>query len=272
MRDGAKIAARLGGYHHKKGWQFRCPCHDDRDASACIRNDGLVTCFAKCKRDKVEAALDALGFTDDGKSPRRLKEAYADPPPDPAVITPWMNSECVEGTLAETYLRRRGITLPISPNNLRFLPHAGVHGQPAMLAAVWGDKHLIGIQYTYLRSDAIRGSRINAGTLGHSAVRPTMPIGDELGLAEGVETAMSASQIVNVAVWATLGAMRLGTVRIPHGIKLVHLFGDNDATGREHIKHAVERYTGAGLRVRVWWPPDGCKDFNDILKPKEVAA
>src|SRR5262245_34769885 len=64
MRDGAAIAKKLHGYPYKRGWMFRCPCHDDRVPSCSIRDDGLVTCFANCPREQVEAALDALGFTD----------------------------------------------------------------------------------------------------------------------------------------------------------------------------------------------------------------
>ena len=41
VRDGAAIAAALGGKRNGKGWNFRCPCHDDRNPSASIRDDGL---------------------------------------------------------------------------------------------------------------------------------------------------------------------------------------------------------------------------------------
>jgi hypothetical protein len=78
VRDGAAIAAALGGSHYGKGWSFRCPCHDDRVASASIRNDGLVTWFAGCPRSEVLAALDALGFTDDYDGPITRQEDATD--------------------------------------------------------------------------------------------------------------------------------------------------------------------------------------------------
>jgi hypothetical protein len=64
MRDGAAITARLGGRRRGGSWMFRCPVHDDRNPSCSLRDDGLVTCFAGCPRQQVEAALDALGFPD----------------------------------------------------------------------------------------------------------------------------------------------------------------------------------------------------------------
>src|SRR5437879_3576256 len=70
MRDGRAIARALGGRRIKGGWSFCCPCHEDRKPSAAIRErDGLITCFAHCDRRALAAALDQLGFVDDGIAP-----------------------------------------------------------------------------------------------------------------------------------------------------------------------------------------------------------
>src|SRR5262245_15016851 len=82
MRDGLAIARVLGGKRVKGGWVFFCPCHPDRrKRSAAIRErDGLVTCFAGCERKELEAALDRLGFTDNGQRvrPRNRDEERAE--------------------------------------------------------------------------------------------------------------------------------------------------------------------------------------------------
>jgi hypothetical protein len=271
MRDGAAIARALGGHRYKnKGWMFCCPCHDDRVPSASIRErDGLVTCFANCPREKVEAALDALGFTDDGQ--RAPKSTWtADTRPEPHVVDAWIFAQKIGGTLAETYLRGRGITGALSHDALRFISQAinpiSKAIQPAMVAGVKGD-HLVGVQLTFLRpSDNAKDFRHNAGSLGSGAVRLAEPIDNELGLAEGVETALSATQLTGIPCWATLGAMRMDGVHIPHTVGRVHIFADNDDVGRAAAAQAVRRYTGAGKRVRVWWPPLEHGDFNDVVQ------
>src|SRR5262245_40225599 len=81
MRDGAAIVKALGGRRIPGGYKFRCPAHHDRKPSAAIRDsDGLITCFANCDRRDVEAALDKLGFKDDGQpaQPRNKVEEWAE--------------------------------------------------------------------------------------------------------------------------------------------------------------------------------------------------
>jgi hypothetical protein len=99
VRDGAGIAAALGGRGNGKGWQFRCPVHDGRVASCAIRrSDGLVTCFAGCPREQVEAKLDALGFADDGC---RLARSWTDHVrPDALAVELWRGAEGIDGSLA----------------------------------------------------------------------------------------------------------------------------------------------------------------------------
>jgi hypothetical protein len=47
-----------------------------------------------------------------------------------------------------------------------------------------------------------------------------------LGLAEGIETALSAMQLTGVPVWASLGGARLHRVELPPEVKEVHVFLD----------------------------------------------
>jgi hypothetical protein len=266
MRDGAAIIKKLGGKSYSKRLLFHCPAHHDRTPSCSMRrSDGLITCFAGCPREKVEAALDSLGFKDDG---RRVKSTWTpDAPPDPHVVDAWVFAKAIGGTLAEKYLRERGITGALAHDALRFIPQAinpiSKAIQPAMVAAVKGDR-LVGVQLTFLRLGA-RDIRHNAGSFGSGAVRLADSTDGELGLAEGVETALSATQLTGIPCWATLGAPRMSAVHIPHTVKRVHVFADNDNPGRTAAAQAVTRYTAVGKRVRVWWPPPEHDDFNDVV-------
>lgn len=249
---------------------FRCPCHDDRKPSCAIRDgDGLITCWAGCERDKVAAALDALGFPDDGRRARRASTWTPEVLPAPHVMDAWVLAEPIAGTLGEQYLHSRGIVGAI-PSALRYIPLAinpkTRTTQPAMVAAVYGDQRLAGVQLTYILPNGGRDFRHNAGSFGSAAVRLAAPSGGELGLAEGVETALSAMQLFNIPCWAVLGSKRMDGVRLPYSVKRVHVFADNDEPGRAAAQRAVTRYTHAGLAVRVWRPPTTCNDFNDMVK------
>jgi len=281
MRDGAAIARALGGYRYNRGWMFRCPCHDDQEPSCSIRDfDGLVTCFARaaqCPRPNVEAALDALGFTDDrNRKPATAaeKRAFVEqsiseaqkkwtdiepawmPANDPSFVR---NRKSVEYSL-----RNRGITLPVPPVMRRW----SING---FISAVQAPNlEITAVQTTDCWFPGSR--KITYGYLGDGAVRLTEPTGEELGLAEGVITALSAMQLFGVPCWATLGSKRLDAVKPPSIINRVHVFADNDENGREGARAAIARYCHREFRhVTVHWPDDEYNDWNDVLCGRQNA-
>jgi hypothetical protein len=107
--------------------------------------------------------------------------------------------------------------------------------------------------------------RLTTGSYGSGAVR-LGPAADVMGLAEGVETALSAMQLSGVTVWASLGSARLHQVELPSEVKEVHIFVDNDEPGRLAAKRTADVHTKAGRRVYLRSPPDECGDWNDFLK------
>jgi putative DNA primase/helicase len=132
------IAKVLGGRKAGGGWMARCPAHADREPSLSISDarDGklLVRCHAGCDQQKVIAALKARGIwqgTDrrDGTRIRSQPSPAAKDEPDrddaertQTALRLWGASVPATGTLVETYLRSRGIAMPI-PAALRF--HGG---------------------------------------------------------------------------------------------------------------------------------------------------
>ena len=100
---------------------------------------------------------------------------------------------------------------------------------------------------------------------GGAAVR-LMPHEQTLGIAEGIETAMSASALFNVPVWAALTAGLLQEWTPPAAVTTVFVFGDNDAssTGQAAAYTLAQRLKAKGLSVFVEIPPSTGQDWNDV--------
>ena len=97
----------------------------------------------------------------------------------------------------EYSLRNRGITLPVPPVMRRW----SING---FISAVQGPHlEITAVQVTASWFPGCR--KITYGHPGDGAVRLTEPTGEELGLAEGVITALSATQLFGIPCWATLG-------------------------------------------------------------------
>lgn len=88
----------------------------------------------------------------------------------------------------------------------------------------------------------------------------------ELGLAEGIETALSATALLGIPVWAVLGSTRFHLLSLPRRVRTVVLLPDSDGAGRTAAEKAQAAYSLRGLAVRTEWPWDGHNDWNDVLR------
>jgi len=146
-----------------------------------------------------------------------------------------------------------------------------------MLAAVRTDLGVIAVHRTFLDpaearlADFERPKRA-LGSLKNGAVRLTAPRDGRLGLAEGIETALSAMQIFGVPCWATLGNERFGLVAIPESVRELHLFVDNDRGGDLAEERGREAYRQEGRRILAKRPANLDTDWNDVLLERAVAA
>lgn len=126
----------------------------------------------------------------------------------------------------------------------------------------------LGIQRTFLRPGLGRLDRRMLGPVRGGAVRLAPPA-RRLGLAEGIETALSVVVAMpELSVWATLSTAGLRSVELP-ALPLaseVTIFADNDPPGLEAARCAGERLVREGRKVKIAKPPDGANDFNDILR------
>lgn len=91
-----------------------------------------------------------------------------------------------------------------------------------------------------------------------------MPATDILGIAEGIETAMSATLLENIPVWAALNTSLLMRFEPPPSVQLLRVFADRDDAGLKAARTLMERLRGrVQLEFRV--PPAPSKDWNDVL-------
>jgi DNA primase len=188
----------------------------------------------------------------------------------------WRASTPIGGTAAETYLREaRGIGIPL-PDCLRFHPALRVDPReaaefPAMVAAVTdlsGD--VVAIQRTFLRPGGSGKAQIDRpkralGPVGRGCVR-LAPASRIVGLAEGIETGLSAQELFCLPVWCALGS-NLARIVLPASVREVALFADRGAAGESAARAAANVFRDQHRKVAIRYAREG-KDFNDELKAR----
>jgi putative DNA primase/helicase len=283
----AALAQTLGGRKAGVAWMARCPAHDDRAPSLGIADakDGkvLVRCHAGCDQRDVIAALRARGaWPDTGRVAREFsRRAGRQPPAEPdcdtlkrteAALTVWRASHPAEGTPVETYLRSRGLTIPVPPS-VRFqagLKHPSGGVWPAMVALVTQgvDGEPIGIHRTFLEREGngkapVELAKMMLGRCRGGAVRLGRPE-SVLMVGEGIETCLAAMQASGRAAWAALSTSGLRSLNLPREVRDVIVLADGDDPGEAAAQDCAWRWKREGRRVRIARPPKGM-DFNDLL-------
>lgn len=288
------VAKALGGYRAGATWMARCPAHDDSSPSLAIsagkNGKVLVRCHAGCDQRDVIAALserglwDATGKRHGGIARKHRKNTSPEPDPDAearteAALAIWRASQDIAGSLAETYLRSRGLVLsPLS--SLRFHPglkHASGGVWPAMVAlVVHGETGLpIAIHRTFLARDGhgkapVDPPKMMLGPCRGGVVRLGEP-GDVLMVGEGIETCLAAMQAAGKPAWAALSTSGLRALDLPRASVEVIVLADGDAPGEAAAQHCARRWQREGRSVRIARPPSGM-DFNDLLKARKLAS
>jgi hypothetical protein len=184
------------------------------------------------------------------------------------------------GTIVERYLREaRGIPGAVPPV-LRFgLYHRFGCDYPAMAAPVVDVNGVqTGTHFTFLRPDGsgkadVRkdDQRRTRGVIGGGAIR-LHDVERDLVIAEGIETALSATVIFNMPAWSAVFAGGLKTVELPPAIRRVVVAADHDinGTGQRNAVAAHDRWTAEGRTVRIVTPPNAGDDFNEVLKRRKT--
>ena len=175
-------------------------------------------------------------------------------------------------TLVASYLRSRGITLPV-PDALRYLPslrHRSGFSGPAMIAIVTRgeDPRPVAIHRTWLAPDGtgkapVEPAKMMLGPCRGGAVR-LAEAGSALMVGEGIETCLAAMQATGKSAWAALSASGLAALEVPDGVREVIILADGDDAGEGAAQACARRQMRQGRRVRIARPPRGM-DFNDVL-------
>ncbi len=182
----------------------------------------------------------------------------------------------VAGTIAETYLRSRALTLPPFyavrfHANAMFLDDEGARRSgPALLAAIRdADGAVTGVHRTWIaKSDDgpivqlrkimghAREHAVHLGGAGSAAL-----------VGEGVETVWSLrGTIEGVRLFAALSAAKLALWRWPRDVTRLFVAVDNDdnSAGQDAASRLIERAEAASLPAIPLFPRLG--DFNDDLR------
>jgi phage/plasmid primase-like uncharacterized protein len=294
MTDAKELTVTLGGRWHGRYGTAPCPVCQPRQKHG---QNALTLADGNSERLVLDCKKSACAFLDILAAAGLRSGDYT--PPDPATIAQrkaerraeaekraaqakrlWLEAQPIAGTLAETYLRGRGITAPL-PATLRFNPECW-HGPtarrlPAMVAAVQGAGSPA-VHRTWLRADGLGKAEIDPpkamlGAVSGGAVRLADGLGP-LVVAEGIETALSlASGLLRTpaTVWAALSTSGIRGLHLLPTASRLTIAPDGDAPGREAANALAERAHALGWKVSLLPAPNG-QDWNDILTKKGEAA
>lgn len=287
-----RIVAALGGTLIDNGRRALIPgpghTAADRSVSLTLTEDSRVIVHCFSPRDDWRAVRDFLrarGLLGDGDA----KTYEPTPRETPIAVQPrtedrvarartiWSEGVALAGTVAERYLRLRHITRPLDSHALRFHPRATSlddrRRRPALLAALTdANGEVQGVQITLLSQygagkATVPTPRRVVGKLVGGAVRLD-PAGDTLAIAEGVETAFSASEAFGHPAWAALTAWNLAHFNPPEGVERLIIAADNGAAGIAAAaalkRTVVEKKPEATISISS--PPYPFGDWNDWVR------
>ncbi len=165
----------------------------------------------------------------------------------------------------------------IIPSCLRYCPalvywdnnsNSSLGEFPALIARMDNaEGELVNIHRTYLTADGKKADlpspkKVMSGTAQSAAIQLFDPADGKLGLAEGIETSLAASQMFNLPVWAAYSSGNLAEFKIPAGITKLFVFVDDDKAGRKAALDLSLRMPGEVI-LEAYLPKDGFNDFAD---------
>jgi hypothetical protein len=247
--------------------------------------------------DVIRESRSLLEFRDVAQEARRflsLPRLEPEPAPSPvrsaaqtgsleAAQRLFAMSQPINRTLAETYLRNRGITDVHEDGALRFHPRCyyrpGEDSQteiwPAMIARITDlDGGITGAHRTWLDPGGFDSFRLGKapidtprrvmGDLLGNAVRFGVA-NDVLAAGEGIETMLSLRYVLPaMPMVAALSASHLAALLLPLTLHRLYVARDADAAGDVAATALIERAEAAGIKAIALSPRLG--DFNEDLR------
>lgn len=193
-------------------------------------------------------------------------------------------SQPITGTVAEAYLRKRGITALHGTGSLRFHPrcyyrpdeYLPTETWPAMIASVTDlAGRITGAHRTWLSPDGDGKAPIDTprramgDLLGH-AVRFGVTQ-DVMAAGEGIETMLSLRCVLpTMPMVAALSAAHLSAILFPDILRRLYIARDDDPAGDGAMAALIDRAEQAGIEAIVLSPALG--DFNEDLRVLGIDA
>lgn len=283
----------LDGKHH------RCPANGEgEDRFRFADRNGSGSFFCRCSEGaKGGVALvmccKGIGYAEACREVEKIAGRAIESPP----AIPVDGRQRVARILGKTrpvepgdevckYLAGRGLALPPSGLATATLDYfekgeRGPQGSYSTMVAVLRghDGKAQTLHITYLQSGGkapVRAPRklVSGGFEQGSAIR-LFPVAEHLGVAEGIETALSAAKLFDLPTWALVNDRNLRRFRAPEGVKRVSVFGDKDDNyaGQAAAYGLANDLERAGIACDVFLPTQTGKcDFNDVLMNQRVGA
>jgi hypothetical protein len=325
QEDLERIAKTLGNSSpsSKNGRICSCPVlshgkrKGDRNASLSIAigdNDTLIlNCFAGCDPKDVLKEIKNRGLLhyDITEPYKNQSKRYPKPVTSPVIsasenfttlqseddcdnsrnkekaLKLWDAASEIDGTLADTYLRKRGIdTTSLKgqlSDSLRF--HPSVYHPffqevyPCLIAKVTDkDGEFMAIHRIFLTlegdkipkdKDGKSQAKLSLGSVKGGAVYLT-PLREKIIVTEGIEDALTLVQCCpGYGVLAFLGGNT--SFDLPESIKEITIAADNDESGQKLACRIRRRLQGEGKAVGIAYPPVE-KDFNEFFIKNSAAS
>ena len=203
------------------------------------------------------------------------------------LIKMWKQSKPLsENDMVVRYLSNRKVLPdPPWPRVLRYHPsllyldkegdeiiHKANH--PAMLALIHDTKGTaVAMHRTYLSSDGSGKADVPMQKKMTAPVYPRATMGgavrlseaaEELGVAEGIETALSVMKYTGMSCWAGLSAGHMAVMEFPDIVKRVVIWADNDTAGIRSANQLGTRMKARQIDVKIVMPPEPGTDWADL--------
>jgi putative DNA primase/helicase len=182
-------------------------------------------------------------------------------------------AEATDPEIVNGYISARGLN--VVPTVLRGHRSLAFHDDggrfvgrfPAIVAPVIGpDGKLQSVHRTYV-ADLPKRKKIMPplDTIRGGAVR-LFDVDDEMGIAEGIETAIACTELFEIPSWAAISAGGMESFEPPAGINRVHIFGDNDGNfAGQKAAFVLAHRLARDIAVEVSVPLKPGADWLDML-------
>lgn len=194
-----------------------------------------------------------------------------------AALRLWEGGRGLPGTLSARHCRLRGVERPLpGPEVLRHNSEAAVaayrgrgYARPALLAAIQDAAgEFSAVEVTYLAANGQRASdlRLPRKTVGPApggcAVRLD-PAAEEMLVAEGVFTTLSATEWFGLPGWALLSTRNLRAWSPPPRVRSILIAADRGTDGEASAAQLQGRLARDGLAATIALPPAPFGDWNE---------